>query len=735
MIRPESNGDPDQGGGLLQAVLQNPEVRERLSGMPADEKTIAMTTSDADAFMHPSWNGPRGGDVHELETIELAQGAQHLFDGTPHLIDGSKHLLDGIASAPLIDMGFIPQRRVTTLGQGKADDADYRIVGRLGSGGTGVVFQAHQRAIDREVALKVLRNELASNQVSRDRFLTEARVIGGLDHPNVIALHEVCIDESGGLFYSMKRIDGTSWDRRINELSEEENINILLRVADAIRYAHSRGLVHRDIKPENVMLGAFGEVLVADWGLAIRPDEEDSEEAGNHSIGGTPAYMAPELAMGQPSSIGFHSDVYLLGAILFQILTGHPPHHGSNLLACIQAAANNQIRETEIEGELMDIAIKAMATDPAERFPTVDDFIAAIKHQRKHDESVRLVRRACDRIKQASDEHPYEDFRVADALLMEAMDIWPANRRAEEARKKLQLRFAQAAADRGDLDLSISMYEAAGEGDCEEARNVRHRRERRERDSQRVSRYSALFTHSPEAGLLIQMSTGVVSEANQMFYDLFGYSKDEVVGRAVSDLNLWACPNRRDDLVDKLQQDGAIDNFEATFLHTDGHMIHVLISGRVVQLQGESMIVSTIRDISLRKEAENELKKSRQRLKDLQQLAGLATWSYDLRSREVTWSDDAFRLAGREISQGVPSKEEFYELIHPDDRDLLKRAIDSALDSGTPYEAMIRQRVDGEQYRHVLLRGQPIFDDSGKTVEMYGVMIPQRAGDPAATLP
>ncbi len=443
--------------------------------------------------------------------------------------------------------------------------------------------------------------------------------------------------------------------------------------------------------------------------------------------------MAPELAMGQPSSIGFHSDVYLLGAILFQILTGNPPHHGANLLACIQAAANNEIRETEVEGESMDIAMRAMATDPADRFPSVDDFIAAIKHQRKHDESTRLVRRACDRIKQASDEDPYEDFRVADALLMEAMDIWPANRRAEEARKKLQLRFAESAAERGDLDLSISMYEAAGEGDCEAARKVRHRRDRREKDSQRVSRYSALFTHAPEAGLLIQMSTGVVSEANQMFYDLFGYSQDEVVGRAVSELNLWACPERRDDLVAKLKKDGAIDNFEATFLHTDGHKIHVLISGRVVQLQGESMVVSTIRDISLRKEAENELKKSRQRLKDLQQLAGLATWSYDLRSREVTWSEDAFRLVGRDISRGVPSKEEFYESIHPDDRENLQRTIDTALDSGTAYEAMIRQKVNGGGYRHVLLRGQPIFDDSGTTVEVYGVMIPQRAGDLAAS--
>ena len=158
------------------------------------------------------------------------------------------------------------------------------------------MYQAHQRAVDREVAVKVLRDELASDAKSRQRFLTEARLIGGLDHPNVIALHEVCLDDKGKLFYSMKRIDGTSWDQQIRELPLQQNISILLRVADAIRYAHSRGLIHRDIKPENIMLGRFGEVLVADWGLAVSRRAEDAELQLDNTIGGTPAYMAPELA-------------------------------------------------------------------------------------------------------------------------------------------------------------------------------------------------------------------------------------------------------------------------------------------------------------------------------------------------------------------------------------------------------------------------------------------------------
>ena len=119
---------------------------------------------------------------------------------------------------------------------------------------------------------------------------------------------------SGELFYSMKRIDGTSWDRTIDAMPFEENLETLLRLCDAIRYAHSRELIHRDIKPENVMLGRFGEVLLADWGLALSLSRQ-GQRLGNqsHAIGGTPAYMAPELASGDVRSQTIRTDIYLLG--------------------------------------------------------------------------------------------------------------------------------------------------------------------------------------------------------------------------------------------------------------------------------------------------------------------------------------------------------------------------------------------------------------------------------------
>lgn len=705
MERDTDASSKDDDEGLLSSVLADAEVKERLERMPADEKTVTICSLAGSGFTHPSW--PQSWENYAAtETMELV--------GDP-----------SEASISQIDKGFVPMRLLSQLTEMRAEEIDYRIVGKLGSGGTGVVYQAHQRALDREVAIKVLRDELASNEVSRERFLTEARVIGGLDHPNVIALHEVCVDSNGFLFYSMKRIEGTSWDQQIGRNSVDENVKILLRVADAIRYAHSRDLVHRDIKPENVMLGQFGEVLVADWGLALRIGGDKLRHGVKQTIGGTPAYMAPELADGSHAAATYQTDVYLLGAILFEILAGNPPHDGKTLLACLQAAARNVIRETDVAGELMDIARIAMADRAEDRYSSVDAFIAALNDQQKHDQSVRLVKRAQARLLNAKEDHQYEDFRVADALLMEALDIWPDNPAANETRSELQERFADAATRRGDYDLALSIYASANQLDSKQAAEVAALKATRASNDQRNSRYSVLFTHAPEAGLLIRMDGGSVVEANDAFRKLFGYSNQELVNRSIFDLNIWDCEEDRERLTAALQETGLLNNLESRFLHRDGHAIDVLISGCVVDMQGEAMVVSTIRDISIRKKAENELMMSRQRLRDLQRLAGLATWSFDTRTEELTWSEEAYRLSGRDPTLGPPSSEEFYAMIHEDDREMLRDTIDAALASGLAYELTVRQVLGDGECRDVLLKGQPIYDVEGYTIELYGVMIPQ----------
>ena len=688
---------------LLDSILSDKDLARRVQDMSGDSKTVTLSLPDGADFTHPSFakNDPQ-------ETV--------ILDSPPTVaISAEKSLVDRV----------VPRRNVASLSGGVIGEPDYRLVGELGSGGTGVVFQAHQRAVDREVAVKMLRSELATNSVSRERFLTEARVIGGLDHPNVIALHEVYVDEPGNLYYSMKRIDGTSWDKQIADMTQQQNLETLLRVADAIRYAHSRGLIHRDIKPENVMLGRFGEVLLADWGLAINRGSVSGDDDIHQSIGGTPAYMAPELANGFHSDIVLQSDVYLLGATLFQILTGHPPHFGKSLLECIRAAADNVIRPTEIESELLDVAMKAMETRPQNRYQSVDAFIDAIQAHRQHEQSNRLLRRASRRIKESDESDPYRDFSIADALLSEAIDVWPENRNAISSKKQFQMQLADIAAQRGDLDLAATIYESIGEAKSKKAKALRRAIENRDTNHRKVSRYSALFTKSPDPGLLLQMESGKIVEANEAFEKLFGYDRPDVVGREIEQLNLWVCPQRREQLVQHLKDHGEIDEFDATMQNREGRHIDVLISARVANIQGEDMLVSTIRDISLRKKAESDLKKSRQKLRDLQRLAGLATWSYDVASDTVSWSRETFQLAGRNHEEGSPSSREYFQMVHPDDQPRLQRAMKTAIKSGAAYELSILQKVAGGEYQDVIVRAQPIFDEDGKTIEVYGVVLPK----------
>ncbi|WP_168565501.1 protein kinase domain-containing protein [Crateriforma spongiae] len=719
-------------GNLLQTIIADQNLSDRLASMPADSKTVSLSfVATNPTFSHPAWQ--RTGDAADhTETHIMPEGAAANPSTDP--FDIGQFIRSQAENN-------VPIRRVATLEQGKRHDAEYRLVGKLGSGGTGIVYQAHQRAIDREVAVKQLRDDLSRDTQSRERFVTEARVIGGLDHPNVIALHELCMDDQGRLFYSMKRVDGSSWDQQIADMSIEENLRVLLRVADAIRYAHSRGLVHRDIKPENVMLGRFGEVLLADWGLAISHGPTDRiDREIDSTIGGTPAYMAPELAMGDTSKVSFQTDVYLLGAVLFQILTGQAPHHGETLLACIHAAANNVIRPTDVEGELMDVAMQAMATRPADRHQGIEAFISAIEDYQVHRQSVSLVRRAEQILHDAQDNAPeqgkrsYEPYRLADAILNEAVQAWPGNKRAHRAQTELHRQFASIAASNGDLDLAISLYESCGDGESEVAMRLRRQRDLRNDQADREARYSALFTRSPEAGLLVRITDGEVLEANEAFLTLLGYDVSQIVGARMPELQIYKCPEKRREFFRRLQKSGKVDNFEAVFLRRDGSEIHVLISARSIELGDEKVVMSTIRDISLRKDAENALRQSRCRLRDLQRLAGLGTWGFNVMTEEISWSEETFRLVGRDVRSGPLSFEAYLSTIHPDDSPHLREAVKQSVESGTAFEINLRQGTIGDvekmlpvnqrAYRPAIARGQPLFDDEQKVIEIYGVLIP-----------
>ena len=659
--------------------------------------------------------------------------------------------------------GYLPRRRVDHPRRPLDDSsgpADYRIVGQLGRGGTAVVYQAHQRAVDREVALKYLRSEFADNELVRRRFLAEARVIGSLEHPGIIAIHEVALDHSNRLFYSMKRIDGSPWNQQIDALEPSQNVDILLAIADAIRYAHSQQVVHRDLKPENVMLGRFGEILLADWGMAVRldsaPDVAVRENASAAStaakypggsmaagaelsaskpgfksgdvdgVGGTPAYMAPEMTTGQVADVTEQTDVYLLGAILYRIMTGHPPHRGESLRECLLAAADNLIVPTDIQHGLIDIARRAMNTRPVDRHNDVAALIDDIRDHRRHQTSAALVKRVTRALAsiEADRKVSIERLTFLESLLKEAEEIWPDNPRVANVRDQLLPHRAVAIAASGDIDTAIETLESAGLGDGELASSLRADKRQRCKDQRAVSRYSALFVRSPDAGLLVTMPAAVIIEVNEQFLSAFGFDRDQIVGKSIGQLHLWVCPRRRVELADAIQRHGFIDDFDAKLYTRDQRVVDVVIAGRRVELEGQTMMVATIRDVSARVAAQNELQRSRDRMKNLQRMAGLATWSYRIADQTITWSDELFRLVGRPISDQSPSRREFYDLVHPEDRDKVQSHVQSAIEFGVAYTIRIRQRSVLGDYQWVTIRAEPLADSDGVVDEIYGVTIP-----------
>lgn len=347
------------------------------------------------------------------------------------------------------------------------DDApEYEILGQLGAGNMGIVYHARQLSLNRELAIKTLKP--TSTQVQHDQamFVSEAVVTANLVHPNIIPIHDLGRTEDGKLFYSMKKVSGVSWNEVIRERSLEDNLDIYMKLCDAVAYAHSRGVINRDLKPENVVVGSFGEVVVLDWGLAITTElfeKSRSVLVDFRGGAGTPVYMAPELLDEDLSRIGPPSDVYLLGAILFEILEGYPPHllrriwtltePGEQFDAVYQAVMYNEIEEDVTHhGELMQIARKAMSTEPESRFQSVETLQNAIREYRITGRAEELMNSIDS--KQVSD---YTVYQSAVALYGEALLKWPDNHRAIRGDRNARLAYAQLAQKKGDIDLGLQV--------------------------------------------------------------------------------------------------------------------------------------------------------------------------------------------------------------------------------------------------------------------------------------
>ncbi len=298
----------------------------------------------------------------------------------------------------------------------KARFGDYELLEEIGRGGMGVIYRARQVSLDRLVAVKtILTGPLASPDFTQ-RFQTEAHAAALLDHPHIVAIYEVG-NHQGQLFYSMRLVQGRNLAQELSEtgaLSSRRAAELVATVAHAVHYAHQRGVLHRDLKPANILLDAEGNPHVTDFGLAKLLEHDDGLTLTQAALG-TPNYMAPEQAAGNISQLTTAADIYSLGAILFELLTGRKLFTADTPLATI-----NQAREQEppkpsslirsVPTDLDTICWKCLEKEPHRRYASALALAEDLERWMKG-EPIR-ARRVCGWDCGAAANRPWQQWRV-----------------------------------------------------------------------------------------------------------------------------------------------------------------------------------------------------------------------------------------------------------------------------------------------------------------------------------
>ena len=489
----------------------------------------------------------------------------------------------------------------------------YRIGEELGRGGLGVVQVALDSSLNREVAIKsILRPD---NRRAVEAFVEEAQITGQLEHPNIVPVHELGTDPQGRPYLAMKRVAGKtlrevireSFDRRRKDPScagreEQQLIDVFLRVCDAIRYAHSRGVLHRDLKPDNVMVGEFGEVLVMDWGLA-RPigfEGDDEEPAArpvvsdrradstdvtrDGAVVGTPAWMPPEQAAGRIRDLDERADIYSLGAILYMIATGRAPFSGDSsthiqqILADVVAgrfdrpgaAAGSRGR---VSHELDAIVMKAMARKPAARYRDVAALQSDLAAWRAWQPITARRASLPERVVRWTRRHPKTTLAtslltvaglVVAVLLFQLQATDQAKRLAEAERERADARSARALAEADANQQRARLAEAASaaaSGELEKAQALLIG-EARSAQEATIRRFMAQWEGKKRRGVELDTFINSMSQAElSTYYAAFDYyiSTAAETGAKLTSVDwFWRAMLRQNSLHDL---SGAIDDY------------------------------------------------------------------------------------------------------------------------------------------------------------------------------
>ena len=269
-------------------------------------------------------------------------------------------------------------------GSAKADDpgraspmlmdfGDYELLEQIGRGGQGVVFRARQKSLNRTVALKIIGLGQWATKAHLKRFRLEAEAAARLEHPGIVPIHEVG-ERDGSCYFSMKFVEGGQLDAipKREPMPIRQAVELIAKVARTVHYAHEHGILHRDIKPGNILLDAKGEPHLTDFGLA-RLVESESSVTQTLDVLGTPSYMAPEQAVGNNTAVSSTTDVYGLGAVLYQLLTGQPPFAGGTTYETIRLLLDTEPRQPrlinpKIDRDLSTICLKCLEKDPKRRY-------------------------------------------------------------------------------------------------------------------------------------------------------------------------------------------------------------------------------------------------------------------------------------------------------------------------------------------------------------------------------
>lgn len=279
--------------------------------------------------------------------------------------------------------------------------ARLRSDGRISAGGMGAIEAVVDGVLQRRLARKLIHPDLQERDATLKMFVREAQITGRLSHPNIVPVHEIGYDLTGRLYFTMKLIRGQTLSQLIDaresvELGRDDLFTLLeaiVKVCDALSFAHSNGVLHCDIKPDNIMIGDFGEVYLMDWGVAhiMDPQMESSNWVGQTDVAGlilgTAQYMSPEQASSPRDELDPRSDLFSLGAALYEVLTKRPPHPAGNPLVSLMSAQTGEIPSIseaighgKVPPALERIVMRALAADREQRYPSVEAFQSDLVH-------------------------------------------------------------------------------------------------------------------------------------------------------------------------------------------------------------------------------------------------------------------------------------------------------------------------------------------------------------------